>query len=632
MNLSRLSFRMKITAGFAIILLLFIGGLGITALGMNKISTLMELSNKANRLVNVLFQTRKHEKEFLIHKKSQSIDALNQSIAALNDLIGDLKSNSDNNALSSELTEIGSLVEQYHNIFKKTAANIKRIEELKTDMKTASNAIFETLEKKFREPILNAQNMAIVTGEALNPVLDELLKVADKLVMNLKDARLYETAFILYDDPGYIEKFNAKLKVLEGVKEDFVFLINTANNQDFKTAYSTIENQLKTYSSGTFNNVFALWKINKNTGVSMQDNGEKISEIARMLQQEAEKEMIIEKNNSIKLCGIIFFAGLFSGVLLIYFISGSIVKPVNRIIEDLSESSVKATAVSEQISSASQSLADGASEQAASIEETSAALEEMSSMTKQSAGNADEVKELMRESGKIVSKVSGHMQQMTAAIDEITKASAETGEIIKTIDEIAFQTNLLALNAAVEAARAGEAGAGFAVVADEVRNLSLRSADAARTTADLIEKIIESVKHGSELVKSTQEVYQNNVEITSKTGQLVEEIASSSKQQDQGIQQVNIAVTEMDKVTQHNAANAQQSASASEQMHAQAGQLKELVDELVKLINGSGRKTRKFYAEKAKIQKINPIDVPVKLIERPEAIDKAMVPVSDIDV
>jgi methyl-accepting chemotaxis protein len=632
MKLNNLSFRMKITAGFAIILLLFVVGLGITTLGMNKISFMMELSNKANSLVKVMFQAREHEKEYLINQKARSIDGLNQNIITLNNLIRNIQSKTDDKTLSAKLSEIDNLTKEYHSLFKQTAENISNIEELKTKMKEAATVIFETIEEKFRQPILEAQNMAMVTGEESNPVLDEILKASDKIGMNLKDARLYENAFILYGDAQYVDKFNEKLKGWESTKEDFTFLIDTANDKTLKEAYGTIISQFEIYNSDTFNNVFSLWEANNKISMSMQNNGEKISAIAQQLQQEAEKQMTKAKDNSIKLCAILFFASILSGVLLIYLISGSIAKPINRIIGDLSESSAQVSSVSEQVSSASQSLADGSSAQATSIEETSSALDEMSSMTKQNAENANEVKKLMGESGKIVSEVSNHMNQMDDAIDKITKSSEETGKIIRTIDEIAFQTNLLALNAAVEAARAGEAGAGFAVVADEVRNLSMRSADAAQNTTDLIENIIESVRYGSELVKSTQEVYQKNVELTDKAGQLVEEIASSAQQQDQGIEQVNIAVAEMDKVTHNNAANAEESASASEEMHAQAGQLKNLVDELVILTNGNGKSIRKFNREGVRTQKLGTLKACAKLDESSRVSHGQIMLMNDDDV
>jgi len=182
-------------------------------------------------------------------------------------------------------------------------------DELKTNMRAASTAVFATIEKKFREPILKVQNMAIVTGDASSPVLDELLKVADKLVMNLKDARLYENAFILYGDPQYVEKFNQKLTVWENTKEDFAFLIDTANDENLKEAFAAIVSQFEIYNGETFNNVFSLWEINNKTKMSMKNNGQKISEIARQLQQEAEKEMTKAKDNSIKLCAILFVAG-----------------------------------------------------------------------------------------------------------------------------------------------------------------------------------------------------------------------------------------------------------------------------------------------------------------------------------
>ncbi|MFO7569924.1 MAG: methyl-accepting chemotaxis protein, partial [Smithellaceae bacterium] len=234
-------------------------------------------------------------------------------------------------------------------------------------------------------------------------------------------------------------------------------------------------------------------------------------------------------------------------------------------------------------------LAEGASEQASALEETSSSLEEMSSMTRQNADNATQAKSLMAEVRQIVDKVDGQMNNMVEAIQNVTRSSEETGKIIKTIDEIAFQTNLLALNAAVEAARAGEAGAGFAVVADEVRNLAMRAAEAAKNTSSLIENTIVTVRNSRDLTSQTQDAFKENMEISNKIGQLVDEIAAASQEQAQGIGQIGKAVAEMDKVVQQTAANAEESASASEEMNAQAVQMKSNVDQLVTIIEGGAQ-------------------------------------------
>ncbi|MFH0880451.1 MAG: methyl-accepting chemotaxis protein [Lentisphaerota bacterium] len=240
-----------------------------------------------------------------------------------------------------------------------------------------------------------------------------------------------------------------------------------------------------------------------------------------------------------------------------YVIYAGITKPIGGIIGRLTEGAGQVTSASTQLSSSSEQLASGSNQQASSLEETSASLQQMASMTRQNADSAGKADSFMKETGRMVTGGVDSMKRMSDAIDKIKSSASETAKIIKTIDEIAFQTNLLALNAAVEAARAGEAGKGFAVVAEEVRNLARRSAEAAKNTADLIEG---SKKHADAGVDVACEVAKNLngiYESTGKVGTLIGEIAAASKEQAQGIDQVNKAVSEMNNVVQQNAASAE---------------------------------------------------------------------------
>jgi len=292
--------------------------------------------------------------------------------------------------------------------------------------------------------------------------------------------------------------------------------------------------------------------------------------------------------NIILLAGIIVIAVAAS--IILWTVQRNISTPINRIVENLNEGAEQLSSASSEISSSSQMLAEGASEQAASIEESSSSLEEISSRTKKNAASATEADRLMKESNEVVVKANQSMGELSSAMEEISKTGEETAKIIKTIDEIAFQTNLLALNAAVEAARAGEVGAGFAVVAGEVRNLAMRAADAARNTSHLIDGTVKRIRQGSELVVKTNEAFSEVAKGTRKVGELVSEIAVSSREQALGIDQVNKAVDGMDKIAQRNAANAEESASTSEELSAQAVQMKEIVSALVKLVGENEKK------------------------------------------
>lgn len=260
-------------------------------------------------------------------------------------------------------------------------------------------------------------------------------------------------------------------------------------------------------------------------------------------------------------------------------------------VNELSESAVQIASAANQVSSSSQSLAQGSSEQAATIEETSSASSEINSMAHRNTENSQSAASLVTESQQGFERANQSLVEMVSAMDSINSSSQKISKIIKVIDEIAFQTNILALNAAVEAARAGEAGMGFAVVADEVRNLAQRCAQAARDTADLIEESIQNSNGGKLKVEQVAAAISSITAESSKIKILVDEINLSSVEQSNGIKHISQSVTQMEQVTQSNAANAEESAAAAEQLNAQAGAMKDVVEILRAMVDGDAAST-----------------------------------------
>ncbi|GGC62979.1 methyl-accepting chemotaxis protein [Undibacterium terreum] len=232
---------------------------------------------------------------------------------------------------------------------------------------------------------------------------------------------------------------------------------------------------------------------------------------------------------------------------------------------------------SSQIAAGNLDLSSRTEEQASSLEETASAMEELTSTVKQNADNARQASQLAASASQVAVSGGKVVGQVIDTMGSINDSSKKIVDIISVIDGIAFQTNILALNAAVEAARAGEQGRGFAVVASEVRNLAQRSASAAKEIKTLISDSVDKVDTGSKLVEQAGQTMDEVVASVQRVTDVVSEISAASQEQSTGIEQVNLAIAQMDEVTQQNAALVEEAAAASQSMQDQAANLVEVV-------------------------------------------------------
>ncbi len=278
--------------------------------------------------------------------------------------------------------------------------------------------------------------------------------------------------------------------------------------------------------------------------------------------------------------------GLVLAIIIAMLITNASLKNLSNINDQLNKVGSELFSAGTEIYKSSQSLSNAATQAAASIEETSASTEEVSSMIKLNANNSTQAKDLANECQKQAQE--GHLQvnQLIKSMNEIASSSKKIEEIINVIDDISFQTNLLALNAAVEAARAGEQGKGFAVVAEAVRSLAQRSSVSAKEISTLIKESVDKIQNGYEIAKDSGASLNRIVTAVEKVNILNSEIANASQEQSAGMETINKSILEFDKVTQSNAANAEETATSSESLNKQAEKLKEQMLSLTLTITG----------------------------------------------
>ncbi len=561
--------------------------------GMAKVKALSDLTLDGQQAVGHLNQCATLRRDFMIHKfaalGTDNKNAAEKWIESYEKLVTELKGLSENPHLTQQDQQIVSQMlttsGEYRSLFEQGVAAQKKKDQAVGIWRTTGAEISANLNEAMKKVIDPELQKTIQENNAQQAAywaeFDQLLN--EKIIQNFLLLRVSGVYLIANETDKEWEAFQKQLQTLqEGLAEwtqktasepklqGYAPKMNEAVSQYARAGdqyYQSLQEQHKVYS-----------QMVAAAGSIVQMMGELDGRMQNALKSTAKLV-----NLTLLLASV---GSILIGIMLAYVITRSITKPIHQIIADLTNGAEQVSSASGQVSSASQSLAEGATEQAAGLQETSSSLEEMSSMTKQNADNAQQANTLAAQAKSAAHEGAEAMKRMTLAINDIQKSADETSKIIKVIDEIAFQTNLLALNAAVEAARAGEAGKGFAVVAEEVRNLAMRSAEAAKNTASLIEGSVKNAKNGVEISSEVSKKLEEIVAHVGKTTDLVAEIAAASTEQAQGIEQINTAVSQMDKVTQQNAAAAEESASAAEELSAQAQQMYSIVQDLVNMVGG----------------------------------------------
>jgi methyl-accepting chemotaxis protein len=594
MHFSKLTISRKIALGFGLVFTVMTAVTLIAYLALGAAGRKLSLyadsaaeTNAAASLEGSMLALKMQVNEFLATGSDASVDSYNKAKSALDAGFESAEIRMVDASRAAQLSTAKHLLADYDGAFRRLVDNAGQLAAVDREtLQPAAAEIASDLQKMLTAARDQGDmNSAFKLSSALKAFFECTSDVNGFLLTSKSEASDAARAALgvtvaqinrIEKDQAELERMDASLK--DSAKETLIQSLkaSAASYAQGLDRTVTLKNERDDIANGQLNRIGSQFSAAL-AGVRQSVHDFQNNLETRMHTEQARNEMFVTWGT---------VAGCLLGLGVALFVARAINRPIKAIAVRLASESTKTNVAARQVAQVSQSIADGASEQASAIEESSAALHEMASMTTRNSENAQAAKVLATEARETADVGASDMVEMKAAMSAIKASSAEISKIIKTIDEIAFQTNILALNAAVEAARAGEAGMGFGVVADEVRTLAQRCAQAARETSDKISGSATKSEQGVAIGGKMADNLGAIVERIRKLDQMLSGIAQASHEQSDGINQLNSTVAGMDKVTQSNAALGQQSAASSDELKTQADQVQAAVEDLMKMVDG----------------------------------------------